>query len=84
VCGAGDLGAGRSARGRRLCGRGDRLRAIATAAQTAAEALDGLGALDLDPERQALLLAALDRLALRLDVAAGRLGAGVDPVRLVG
>ena len=62
----------------------DRLQAIATQAQTAAEALDGLGALDLDAERQARLLAVLDRLALRLDVAAGRLGAGVDPMHLCG
>jgi hypothetical protein len=43
-----------------------------------------LDALDLDAERQARLLATLDRLALRLDVAAGRLGAGVDPARLAG
>jgi hypothetical protein len=40
--------------------------------------------LDLDQERQARLLAALDRLAVRLDVAAGRLGAGVDPMQLCG
>jgi hypothetical protein len=61
-----------------------RTQPIATQAQTAAEVLDGLDALDLDADRQARSLAALDRLALRLDVAAGRLGAGVDPVRLCG
>jgi hypothetical protein len=66
------------------CAIRDCLLVIATAAQAAAEALDGLDALDLDASRQARLLAMLDRLALRLDVAAGRLGAGVDPVRLWG
>jgi hypothetical protein len=48
------------------------------------DVLQDLQDLDLDAEALTRLLVVLDRLALRLDVAAGRLGAGVDPVRLCG
>jgi hypothetical protein len=58
-----------------------RLQAIAASAQTAVDALQDLQDLDLDAEALARLLVVLDRLALRLDAAAGRLGSGVDPVR---
>ena len=53
--------------------------ALAAAAQTGADALDG-AALDLPEGTLAAILAELDGLAGRLELALDRLGAGVDPV----
>jgi hypothetical protein len=56
-----------------------RLDALAAAAQTGADAFDG-AALDLPEATLAAILAELDGLAGRLELALDRLGAGVDPV----
>jgi hypothetical protein len=58
-----------------------RLDAIAAAAQTAAEALDG-AALDLCPGTLAEILSELEALDVRLDLALDRLASAVDPVGL--
>jgi hypothetical protein len=55
-----------------------RLDALACAAATGAEALDG-ALLDLPPEQLASLALELDSLAGRLELVLDRLGAGVDP-----
>jgi hypothetical protein len=60
-----------------------RLDALATACATGAEALDG-AALDLPEGAMAQLLAELEGLAGRLDLALDRLGAAVDPARVAG
>jgi hypothetical protein len=57
-----------------------RLDALAAAAQTGADALDG-AALDLPEGTLASIPAKLDGLAGRLELALDRLGAGVDPAR---
>jgi hypothetical protein len=62
----------------------DRLQAIATAAQTAAEALDGLDALDLDADALEGILFSLAGVCGQLDDVTDRLGAGVDPMQLCG
>jgi hypothetical protein len=57
----------------------DRLAAIAAQAGTAAEALAGADALDLDAEALGFLLTSLDAMGTRLDDTLDRLGAAVDP-----
>jgi hypothetical protein len=60
-----------------------RLDALAAACATAAQALGG-AALDLPEGTLAELLGELEALAGRLDLVCDRLGAGIDPARVVG
>jgi hypothetical protein len=61
-----------------------RLAGIAAQAGAAAEALASVGALNLDAEALASLVASLDATRARLDDVTDRLGAAVDPATLKG